>query len=120
MQGVKTYKIWNRRLARPKITTLHIKVNSGLSNTNKLLLLKYSFNASLIFFNFVTLTTPQNFSDSMILSLLTSFLAYSNMRCSNLIPKESIFLVIPSDKTLLRTKLCRVATGFDNILCRSQ
>ena len=56
-QGI-TFKISNRKLARPTITTLHIKLHSN-SNTHNLLFSIYSLNAFMIFFYFVTFTVPQ-------------------------------------------------------------
>ena len=53
----------------------------------------------------------------MLLSPSVSFLAYVKLRCSNFIPEDEYLLAIPLDKTLFRTKLCRVATVFDKIHC---
>ena len=46
----------------------------------------------------------------MLVSPSVSFVGYDNLRCYNFSPEEGILLAIPSDKTLLRTKLYRVAT----------
>ena len=45
----------------------------------------------------------------MFVSPSGSFLAYANLRCSSFSPEEGVYMAIPSDKTLLRTKLYRVA-----------
>ena len=79
--------------------------------------MKCSRNAFIIFFDFVTLTTPRNFSDSMLLSPSVLFLAYAKLRYSNFSLEDGYLSAISTDKTLLRTKLCRVATVSDRILC---
>ena len=95
----------NRKLARPKIIILHVKLHSKLSNSNNLQFWKYSLNAVTIFFYFVTRTVPQ-ISLKACLSVL-QFHSWRMPICGVqiLVLKKVFVLAIPSDKTLLRTEL---------------